>query len=55
MGFSSQLKAAEALGYSERQVKHWEQGTYPVPLAVRLAMTALYHKLGPWGGAGGRG
>jgi len=48
MRFSSQEKAAEALGYSLRQIKYWENGEYPIPLAVRLAMRALRHNLEPW-------
>lgn len=49
MGFSRE-QAAEALGYSVAMLKKWENEPeeHPVPLAVLLAMAAIYHNLEPW-------
>lgn len=53
----SQAKAAEALGLSETAVNNYATGrrrgsdsSVPIPLAVALACSALYHRLGPWRG-----
>ncbi len=48
MGFKNQQQAADALDYSLIMVKYWESGRNPVPYAVKLAMTALYHRLTAW-------
>ena len=50
MGFTNQAMAAAKLDYSEAMVKKWESDPerHPVPLAVKLAMAALYHRLEPW-------
>lgn len=45
----TQFQAAEALGYSRDMVKLWEMSKNSVPLAVKLAMSAIYHKMNPWG------
>lgn len=53
----SQRAAAEALGLSEATIQNYErgyritdQGRVEIPHPVALACTALYHRLGPWGG-----
>lgn len=44
----SQAKAAEALGMGKRQIQKYEAGT-PIPLTVRLAMSAIAHGIPPMG------
>ena len=50
MGFKNQAQAAEALEYSEAMVKKWEADpeNHPVSFSVRLAMSALFHRIPPW-------
>lgn len=43
----NRVKFAEALGISRNSVTAYEAGTYPVPLTVRLAITALLYGLPP--------
>ncbi len=42
----SQAQLAEALGMSPTTIRHYEHGRHEVPRYIRLAMKALWHKLG---------
>lgn len=56
----TQTAAAAALDLSEATIQLYERGIRPngqpapIPLAVALACSALYHRLEPWGSAGER-
>lgn len=49
MGGISQEEAAEKIGRSRRQWLRWESGEAPTPFWLPLVLTAVFHRLAPWG------
>lgn len=45
----SQIKLAEALSVSRRNVEDWEAGVSSPPTYLRLALAAINANLKPWG------
>lgn len=49
----TQKEAAIALHISRRSLQDYEGGKYAIPSVVALAMSAVWHRLGPWRKGGG--